>query len=511
MDHISFLKNRFGYSNFRPGQWEIIECALKQKNVLGILATGTGKTLCYQYASELLEGLTIVISPLIALMEDQVTRLRKEGHKRVGVLHSGLSRNELHLEWILFRQKQRKILFISPERLLHPQFLKEIKHHHVSLLVVDEAHCISQWGYDFRPDYLYIRDTYEYLGHPTIMALTATASLKVQLDIIEKLNMVDVTRIVLSMNRQNIAYYVHQVQQEEEKLHFLQEQLPKLQYPGIIYTNTRKQAEMLANWLTVQLGENVFAYHAGLTDEDRILIQNQFIVGQVPLLVATSAFGMGIDKDNIRFVIHFELPGSIERYLQEVGRIGRDGENGIAILLYAHQDVEHTKAVITSSIPTELELQHIIQELQSVSYIELEKKDDYEHLPIKSIFLQLIKEGWIEEDEKTGDYYWKKQLKKKDIVKLCKQWDMHRTMKEQMINLFAAVIEKSHCIRKGLMQTLNEQDHQYMTYCCSKCGIDLSYYYHNISRNKNSGSSIVNGWIDELYQLLPIESAKRVH
>lgn len=511
MNHKEFLYKRFGFSEFRPGQWEIIECALNQKNVLGVLATGSGKTLCYQYASECLSGLTIVISPLIALMEDQVTRLRKEGHKKVGVLHSGLPKDVFQLEWKLFIGKQRKILFISPERLSHPQFLQEIKHHQVSLLVVDEAHCISQWGYDFRPDYLYIRDTYPNLGHPPIMALTATASTRVQQDIINQLGMENVTRIILSMNRPNIAYYVHEVQQEEEKFHFLREHLPKLKYPGIIYTNTRKQTELLAKWLSKELGEKVLGYHAGLRDEERVLIQSQFIAGQAPLLVATSAFGMGIDKDNIRFVIHYQMPGGIERYLQETGRIGRDGKEGIAILLYSRDDVIYTKSVVTSSIPTETELNEIIQELHFQSYQELEKKEEYEHLPVKSIFLQLRKDGWLVEDPTSNQFRWKKPIEKKDIEKMLKLWEYRRRKKEEMVDLFARAIEKSTCIRKGLLETLDEKNVQFSTFCCSKCSLDISYYYHNGTREKINERTVGRHWLEELQRLLPIDEANCLH
>ncbi len=506
MKLIHFLNNYFGYSTFRPGQREIIEAAINNKNVLGVLATGSGKTLCYQFASEWLEGITVVISPLISLMEDQWTRIRQNGNKRVGILHSGLDKVRYEFEWEQIQRNKRKLIFISPERLNHPQTLKKLSQHMISLLVVDEAHCVSQWGYDFRPDYLLIQETYASLGYPPIMALTGTASPKVQEDIIGRLRMRDVIKVVLTMNRPNIAFYRQSVTDDEEKKVFLLEQISLLAGPGIIYTSTRKKTDQLAEWLTKRLNIQIPAYHAGLSNVDRSIIQTQFINGQAPILVATSAFGMGIDKNDIRFVIHYQFPLSIESYLQEVGRIGRDGKEGVAIILYSKEDITALKSLINYSIPDEVNLKEIISYLQLDKGKKQLKHELFEHMPIKSILYQLRQGGWISGELAVEEIRWEKEMFEKDIDQLVLEWDNLRTERQQNITKFNEIMSSDDCIRKQLLQFLSEYDNKYSSYCCSNCRCNLSFYYgHTFDAFTITSSTDVN-WRNELDRLLPINT-----
>lgn len=501
-----FLTNHFGYTDFRPGQKEIIEAAIQGQHVLGVLATGGGKTLCYQFASEWLEGITLVISPLISLMEDQWTRIRQSGNKKVGILHSGLDKEHYEREWEAIQQGKRKMLFLSPERLSHRLTINRLSQQVVSLLVVDEAHCVSQWGYDFRPDYLLISEAYLALGFPPVMALTGTAGPKIQQDIIEKLKMYNAKKVILSMNRPNIAFYKHNVTSDEEKRHFLLDQLSKLAGPGIIYANTRNQTEQLARWLTEQIGIEIPAYHAGLTNEDRSIIQTQFISGQASMLVATSAFGMGIDKDNIRFVIHYQLPVGIESYLQEVGRIGRDGKEGIAILLYNGEDCGAARSFIDYSIPNKQHLKEIIMWLQLEKGKIQDNLELFENMPIKSILYQLEQGGWITYESKGDNITWLKKVSDHDLDQLTYVWDTIRIDKHKNLGNIIDIMVSDQCIRKQLLHFLSEHDHQYTSFCCSICGCKLHDYYDHSSKFHGVIENGDFNWRAEVERLLPVNT-----
>lgn len=503
-----YLQQRFGYSDFRPGQREIIEFILERNNVLGVLATGSGKTLCYQFVSEWLDGITLVLSPLISLMEDQWTRLRQNGYKKVGMLHSGLEKSRYENEWQEIIRNNRKIIFISPERLNDNQFLRKMSQHKISLIVVDEAHCVSQWGYDFRPDYQLIYKTYSVFGNPPVMALTGTASPKVQEDILDKLQIKDAKKVILSMNRPNIAFYKHNVSNDEEKKSFLTKHLKNLIGSGIIYTSTRKQTEQLAEWLSKQMNTMIPAYHAGLSNEDRTIIQTQFIKGQSKILVATNAFGMGIDKDDIRFVIHYQLPTSIENYLQEIGRIGRDGKDGVAIILYNSHDLDHAKSIIDFSIPNRSQIKEIINLIVEDKGIRSYNAELNDYLPIKSIFYQLIQGGWITQELLTDHYFPLKNLTDSDLDLLAFEWERLRIEKQRNAIKLNEVMTSDTCIRKELLLTISEFDHHFHSFCCSNCKINLTHYYENSDTHKEMITQYNFDWIEELKRLLPVHTFK---
>lgn len=330
MELTELLKTKFNYDQFRPGQQEIIETLLKGNSVLGMLPTGTGKSLCYQLPGYLLEGTVIVISPLISLMEDQVAQLQRLGEKRAVSLNSLLSSWEK--QWVLNEAHKYKFIFMSPEMFLTPNVQKTLQAMKLSFVVVDEAHCISQWGIDFRPEYLKLAEGIKNVGVSLILALTATATRAVRQDIQRLLFDDKAQEFVYSVDRPNISFFVYQ----EDKNKKLQGLVESLNGSGIIYCATRKKVEELYHALKQK--HAVAYYHGGLSGQERRMLQQQFLAGDLQLLIATNAFGMGINKDNIRFVIHYDLPDSPENYLQEVGRAGRDGRPSQAILLYEEGD-----------------------------------------------------------------------------------------------------------------------------------------------------------------------------
>lgn len=325
------LKHYFGYENFRPNQKEIVEALLSGQDTMGILPTGTGKSLCYQLTGYLIPGLVLVISPLISLMEDQVRSLQVLGEKRVAALNSTLSHFEK--QYVLDYLNAYKFLFISPEMLQQPAVLAALKQITIALFVVDEAHCVSQWGIDFRPEYRNIRQAKRFLGNPLTLALTATATSEVETDMKQQLLQSAPAIFRESANRQNIALFVRETTNKNATLHEL---LAKIEGATIIYCATRKQVEALYQELKGRYA--IGYYHGGLNYQQRSLLQSQFQKGALQFLVATNAFGMGIDKSDIRYVIHYDLSDTVENYLQEIGRAGRDQAQSYAILLYQKGD-----------------------------------------------------------------------------------------------------------------------------------------------------------------------------
>jgi len=332
------LKERFGFSAFRPGQEDVIRAVLAGRDVMAVMPTGQGKSLCYQLPATLLPGLTVVISPLIALMQDQVTAM-KQRKIAVAAFHSGLSGLEKQLVVDDLRQRRIQLLYLAPERMQHEGFLRLLRTLWVSLLVVDEAHCISQWGHDFRPDYLKIGRLRQELTNPPCLALTATATARVQADVCRRLSLQDPFRLVAGFRRKNLALSVHRCQTLRDKLDRVDRLVREIAAGTIlIYAATRRTVEEVAEWLGKSY-PSVGYYHAGLSDDARRLVHQDFRRGAVNILVATNAFGMGIDKPDVRLVVHFDIPGSLEAYYQEAGRAGRDGEPAACVLLFHERDV----------------------------------------------------------------------------------------------------------------------------------------------------------------------------
>ncbi|MHB8131820.1 MAG: DNA helicase RecQ [Mobilitalea sp.] len=330
------LKQYFGYDEFREGQDTLIDSILNGTDTVGIMPTGAGKSICFQIPALMFEGITIVISPLISLMKDQVSALNQAGI-HAAFLNSSLTASQYRLALQYTKEGRYKIIYVAPERLMTEDFLDFALHSNISMVSVDEAHCVSQWGQDFRPSYLKIMEFIDKLPkRPVISAFTATATKEVKLDIIDILRLKSPTVVSTGFDRKNLSFAV---QIPSDKYETVSKYIvDNKDQSGIIYCLTRKIVEEVCAGLKKE-GVPVTRYHAGLKDDERRDNQDDFIYDRKPIMVATNAFGMGIDKSNVRFVIHYNMPKNIESYYQEAGRAGRDGEPAECILLYGGQDV----------------------------------------------------------------------------------------------------------------------------------------------------------------------------
>lgn len=346
MTPVEVLQKYWGYGSFRPKQEDIVRAALDGKDVLAILPTGGGKSVCFQVPAMMKEGIAIVVTPLIALMKDQVQNLNDRGIKALCV-NAGMGRREVDLTLNNAAYGDFKFLYVSPERLGTPLFRNYLQEMNVSYIVVDEAHCISQWGYDFRPDYLQIGRLREMIDAPVI-ALTATATPQVADDIMDRLCFEDKLLIKSGFERPNLSYIVRR---SEDKLGQLLNICTSVSGTGIVYVRSRKKTEELAAFLTSNGIEASF-YHAGLGPESRSDRQARWKSGDIRVMVCTNAFGMGIDKPDVRFVIHFDVPDSPEAYFQEAGRGGRDGKRSYAVTIWNATDTKRLKQIATVSFPS---------------------------------------------------------------------------------------------------------------------------------------------------------------
>jgi ATP-dependent DNA helicase RecQ len=352
------LRERFRLPAFRTMQREAIEATLSGRDALVVMPTGGGKSLCYQLPALLLEGITLVISPLIALMKDQVDRLTKLDIPAVA-LNSSLHFNQSRAFLERAQRGELKVIFVAPERLESPTFREALQQLDISLIAIDEAHCISQWGHDFRTSYRRIPATFEFLlgeRRPPIVALTATATPEVRADIVKLLALRDPLEIVTGFERPNIRYAVMREAEKDIRLLDLVRSINGAS--GLIYASTRKSVAHVTTLLALH-GIQASAYHAGIPLEARRRVQENFQSGRAPIIVATSAFGMGIDKPDIRAVIHYDLPATLEAYYQEAGRAGRDGEDALAILFFSIADLRTHEYLIRSNAPTEAELRAV--------------------------------------------------------------------------------------------------------------------------------------------------------
>lgn len=345
------LKEKFGFDSFKPGQAEVLEALTAGKNTLAMLPTGGGKSLIYQMMGNMRDGLVIIVTPLLSLMQDQVARLNYAGEPKVVALNSTLPQDARRT--ILRSLDQYKFLFVSPEMLGQTVVQSALRKVKINLLVVDEAHTIVSWGPDFRPDYLALPQVHKKLGQPQLLLLTATATPKMMTDITVPFGLPESDWFIYrqSVDRPNIYLHTETLANEGQKRERLADLVRQLQGPGIVYFSSRKLATSMADWLAENTGRRVAAYHAGLDTMSRYRIQQQFMLGQIDVIAATSAFGMGIDKDNVRYVIHYHLSNDLANYLQEIGRAGRDGEQSAAILLYVPGDENLQLNMIDGTIP----------------------------------------------------------------------------------------------------------------------------------------------------------------
>lgn len=340
---VQTLKTYFGYDTFREGQESVVESILEHRDVLAIMPTGAGKSICYQVPALMLSGITIVISPLISLMQDQVKALNEAGI-HAAFINSSLSESQISKALYLAAGGRYKIIYVAPERLENYEFLEFARQVEISMVTVDEAHCISQWGPDFRPAYLQLGRVRAQLHVDAVLALTATAPNQVRSDILKQLAMQNPNTIADSVDRPNIFLGVEMCQNEQEKHQRLDQLLQANVGPTIIYCATRAAAENLATVLK-NAGLKAAFYHAGLDSHQRDLIQRQFQFDQLQVICATSAFGMGIDKANVRLVVHLYVPESLEAYYQAIGRAGRDGAASLAAMIVTQDDLNRSRGL----------------------------------------------------------------------------------------------------------------------------------------------------------------------
>ena len=369
-ERIRVLNEKFHFSGFRKWQEEIIDVLLKKRDAVVVMPTGSGKSLCYQLPALLLDGVTLVVSPLIALMKDQVDGL-VQNQVPATFINSALTPSEQGQRLREIQQGRYKLVYIAPERFRNPGFMEGIQSCRVSLFAVDEAHCVSEWGHDFRPDYLRLKEVAEKLGHPPVAALTATATPEVRRDIITQLGLRKPVTFVAGFDRPNLRFQVKRVAGAEDKVDAILNLLKKGSQRGIIYAATRKNVETVTQALMFK-GYKAGGYHAGMEMEARKSVQDRFMEGTLPVVVATNAFGMGIDKADLRFVIHHDIPGSLEAYYQEVGRGGRDGKPANCLLLFNYADTFTQEFFIDGSYPARDMIERVYQVLCGIGTDEIE-------------------------------------------------------------------------------------------------------------------------------------------
>ncbi|WP_026700989.1 RecQ family ATP-dependent DNA helicase [Salibacterium aidingense] len=459
----NFLKKTFGFTSFKHNQRCIIEAVLQDRDVFAMQATGAGKSLCYQLPALWKEGTAVIISPLLSLMENQVQELKQMGMKRVAAYNSFLTPQEK--QYILKHLSSYKIIYISPESVQQPDFLSRLQDLHVSLLAVDEAHCISQWGHEFRTDYLKIKEVRRQSGNPPCLALTATAAEEVRQDVMEKLGLSNPVVLCDSVDRPNISLYVDQQHLELEKREALKKYVSNLSLPGMVYVSSRHKAEELSEIIRRETSLQTSAYHGGMTKEDRHLIQQQFLSGEIEVICCTNAFGMGINKPDIRFVIHFHFSKDIESFMQEIGRAGRDGNQSFSILLYSEQDGHFPRKMIEKEFPTEQEVKIVCDSHPSRGQNELTYPLLLETYGMEEVHARFFYYYWIEA-KKAGNQNPQEYILA--VIRRRKEWK-HK----KLVQMEQWISRMDRCRRQTLLEAFGEFETVSPELCCDNCGHSL--------------------------------------
>lgn len=501
---LKHLHKHFSHTYFRTGQLEIIQSVLAKQDTLAILPTGTGKSICYQLPALIQQGTTIIVSPLISLMLDQVKELKAKQIKDVVAITSFMNHEER--KEVFSNISAYKMIFISPELLQQRVVIQKLTGLAISLFVIDEAHCISQWGHAFRPDYLRLEQVIQALQNPPLLALSATAPPNVQEDIESALKRKHMKRFIYPMDRPNIGLFIQKLQVESEKNDALLQITAQYDVPTLIYFSSRKQAEEIAIFLSETLTDRRIAfYHGEMEQSDRITVQQQFMNDQIDIICCTSAFGMGINKSNIRLVIHYHFPGQLESYIQEFGRAGRDGKQSISVVLHMPSDEILPRYFVEQELPSKEVITEVIQYLQTSKLQFLQKE-----------IVGIIRETWT-----INEVQWRFLLYQLEIHGMIKgnriiqMKDSHyvrdsiihfqsNRLHDQHNNIALSQkwLEEEGCLRNKLYNNYQDTYTEVQTLCCSNChaGLDDWNLEGVYKRNTDHQS-----WKSRLQRLLKVE------
>ncbi|QUW19629.1 RecQ family ATP-dependent DNA helicase [Agrococcus sp. Marseille-Q4369] len=457
-DRILAAAREYGWDDLRPGQREAVEAALEGHDVLAVMPTGHGKSAIYQLAAKLLEGLTVVVSPLIALQRDQVEQLEEMGADPAVAVNSSQRVGENREAWEELEAGDAEFVFLAPEQLARDEVLERLRELQPSLLVVDEAHCVSAWGHDFRPEYLRLGHVVEALGHPTTVALTATAAPPVREEIVERLRMREPRQVVRGFDRPNIFLEVQRHSDDDAKRDAIVERAIAEAKPGLIYVATRKDAERYAAALA-EAGVRAESYHAGMSRVERERVHDAFSDGSAEVVAATSAFGMGIDKADVRFVLHAAPPDSLDSYYQEIGRGGRDGEPALAALFHRQEDFGVHRFRTGGGADVDMlsaVAARVRRAKQPVPPERLRERLDVGASRLTSAVNLLEQAGAVETTD-DGDLVWREGTVKPAVEEAARIAEARRRVDRSRVEMMRGYAETSGCRRRFLLGYFGEE------------------------------------------------------